>query len=762
MLTYHQVMTTELAQLATAAGRWDAMAEELKKVEGRYGDSVQKITTGPDWLGTSALAAHDSFTGTRYEYAAAQIQAKAIASLLRDAHEQFTDLKNRVESARDEAVKAGMTVSEAGRVAFDLSRLTPAESSAYHHDPDGQASVREAVAEWQQRIDDGVKAVSDADQGVKIALDAVVVDSNKDAMGKGHDETLHGFNADAQGDIEVYEARNAQSIATRINSGGNVSAADYAELDRSFRDNAKSQEFNQTFLNGMGAENTLKLTNKLNDHAYGDDKGNSRRYLDVEKGLANSLANAMQDPKSAFYRDFRTQLDRAGLQSYELKQVGDVPGLIGRNHGQKARGYQSLITLMQNGEGYSTPFLHDLADDIRHVEDRKQGGDPNAWDLQGDFSRERTRWLAHDPLDGVLGIMSKNAEASTTWFDPGPDGENDNLRYLLKERDWRFVDTPVWHGNIQTHQDVESEGKDARTGLGLALEAAATGHAPLAPGQDPWPALPHSEAQARIMHQVIGDLGPAQSVPANMREPLARALSSYTADTHEILGGMNGRYVSTALSDGFFKDGDSVHMSVPQKDLVQFMRGLSEDPAAYATMHKAESRYISLEMEKIPDGASGFKQSNPLSNAGAALGTYSALREDVVNDERMTKYGEADWKSKLAYHVIGGAVTPLYFSIGPARATTSIAFGDSLQRGVDTWAWQWGNDMKSAADAEANIKIADHYLNANNQMQTLVDSWAGKRTDIDADEIAGLKNAILSGHDRGAGTAQKYLTDTTN
>ncbi|MEV6575036.1 hypothetical protein [Streptomyces sp. NPDC051577] len=32
------------------------------------------------------------------------------------------------------------------------------------------------------------------------------MDSNKDAFGEGNDETLNGFNADAQGDIEVYVA----------------------------------------------------------------------------------------------------------------------------------------------------------------------------------------------------------------------------------------------------------------------------------------------------------------------------------------------------------------------------------------------------------------------------------------------------------------------------------------------------------------------------------------------------------------------------
>ncbi|MFF9344916.1 hypothetical protein ACF1CG_34825 [Streptomyces sp. NPDC014773] len=43
----------------------------------------------------------------------------------------------------------------------------------------------------------------------------------------------------------------------------------------------------------------------------------------------------------------------------------------------------------------------------------------------------------------------------------------------------------------------------------------------------------------------------------------------------------------------------------------------------------------------------------------------------------------------------------------------------------------------------------------------MVDSWADGRQDIDADERAALRSEILDGHDRGADTAQKYLTDTT-
>lgn len=198
---YHEAMTTDLGLLSTAAGKWDSMAGELKKVETRYGESVQKITLGPNWSGASAGTAHTSFKATRYEYTAAQSQAKAIASLLRDAHEGFTDLKKKLESARDDAVAAGMTVSEQGRVAFDYARLTPAERSAYHHDPDGQKSIGEAVTKWQKHIDDRVTAVCELDGQVRAALSAAVVDSNRDAFGKGADETLGGFNAHPEGDL---------------------------------------------------------------------------------------------------------------------------------------------------------------------------------------------------------------------------------------------------------------------------------------------------------------------------------------------------------------------------------------------------------------------------------------------------------------------------------------------------------------------------------------------------------------------------------
>ncbi|MGW7431076.1 hypothetical protein ACWGIN_16155 [Streptomyces sp. NPDC054861] len=227
MPTYHEIMTTDLGLLTTAASQWEAMAGELHKVENRYRDTVQKISMGPAWTGVSAGVAEADFAATRYEYSAAQSQAKAIASLLRDAHEKLTDLKKKLESARDDAKAAGMTVSAEGRVAFDWSALTPAERSAYRHDVDGKKTVQDSVASWQKHIDDRVRAATEADTSVKTALAAAVVDSNKDAFGKGADGTLNGFNAHAEGDLAKAGAPSDDKATTKTDgwkSEGKASA----------------------------------------------------------------------------------------------------------------------------------------------------------------------------------------------------------------------------------------------------------------------------------------------------------------------------------------------------------------------------------------------------------------------------------------------------------------------------------------------------------------------------------------------------------
>ncbi|MEV5548873.1 hypothetical protein AB0L35_22570 [Streptomyces sp. NPDC052309] len=203
MPTYHEIMTTDLAALTTAASRWDGMAGEFAKQEKAYRRDVYGISLGSSWMGLSADTANRRFETTLKEFQKAQTEAKAVASLLRDAHTQFTDLRSKLQSARSDAVDAGMAVSDQGLVSYDTTKLSEGERTALHHDPDYQQSVRAAVASWQARINQLVKDVGDADIGVQTALNAVVIDSDIS------DGTFNGFNGRAQGDIEKYEAEAA-------------------------------------------------------------------------------------------------------------------------------------------------------------------------------------------------------------------------------------------------------------------------------------------------------------------------------------------------------------------------------------------------------------------------------------------------------------------------------------------------------------------------------------------------------------------------
>ncbi|MFE9138488.1 hypothetical protein [Streptomyces sp. NPDC007355] len=181
-------MSTDLSTLTSAAGKWEEMAAKFKTLEDRYEKDVHGVSLGESWIGLSANAANARFTVTLKELQGAQKEAKAVARVLRDAHTQLADLRNRLKAIRDDAVKAGMRVSDQGTVAFDTERLTQDERTTYVHDPDFQQTARTQASEWAEKLVQAVKAVTDADDGIRLALDAAVLDS--DPM----DGTLNGFN----------------------------------------------------------------------------------------------------------------------------------------------------------------------------------------------------------------------------------------------------------------------------------------------------------------------------------------------------------------------------------------------------------------------------------------------------------------------------------------------------------------------------------------------------------------------------------------
>ncbi|MEU7167926.1 hypothetical protein AB0A70_25325 [Streptomyces morookaense] len=718
-------MTADLSLLTTAAERWDAAAKDFAKVQQAYASQVQSIGTDGSWTGVANQFARPNMQQTHDQYTAAAKESRAVASLLRDAHAQFTDLRSKLKSAVADAEKQNMKIGDDGRVTYTMR-----DDPAARHDPDYQtqiAKIAEAERSWAHRIGELVQAFDDADQGVKLALTTAVRDADLfDGTGG------KGFNGKAEGNLGKAEVAEATRLAQRIKSGKALDAGELAEAQWLFRDVAQDTKTSQTFLDSMGPDGTIELANKLNDLAQSKDRSQHQAYANLEASLAGTVSTATADIKSPFYDKWRDGLRRAG----------------GKNFGSKTDplyGYQSFVSLMEHHDRYGKQFLNDLGDDIITTEKKH----PGIW------TKWRTRpGIESDPLDHLLGVMSKNPDAATSFLDPGNDGKNDHLKYLLKDREWPKT-ALVGPAGLITQNDPSS-----KTGLATAIEAAATGHAPLAEGTAPNPEATHNAAQARVMHDTIElvDPGSSTAAPANLRRPLANALAEYSVDTHEILSLNSPKYSQHSGIDEVWEENSRTKMSVDPGKLLRTMRGLSEDPDAYATLHSAQSTYISDELNNISANAKDYDVKAPLYKHGAVLGALGAIREDVINDDRSAAYTAADWKAKVAYHIIGGVLTPAKIGVAPSE----LAVGDALQRGVDTWAWAWSNEMKSTADSIANTKISDNYMEANNQMSLMIQGWAGGHHISSEDthgenRIEGMISDVQLGSVHGNGGAKSLL-----
>ncbi|MEV0266604.1 DUF6571 family protein [Streptomyces sp. NPDC050617] len=666
MLTYHDVMTTDLSLLTTAADQWETAAKKFEAVRKIYDGQVKSVGTDGSWNGLSAVSAGSAMAETSAQFAAAPKEARAIASLLRDAHAQFVDLRGKVKSAVADAKKHGFEVNEHG-----VARYAKDDEAA-RHDPD----LPRIEASWTRRVDDAVRAVDDADQGVKLALRKAV--ENPDTRFGAP----AGFNAGAVGDIEKVEAQEAAELATKLNSTGYLDAKELAEMQRLFRDNEHDKAFSQTFLAGLGPQGAVKFTNKLDD-LVGSDKKHQQDYLKVRDGLATSLATATRVPTfkgtngkalrfgskeysraytewlgssgGSFYKNWREGLKKAGVAQYDRDSVTHKANSLGRYHGQQVRGYQSLITLMKHGDGYSTQFLSDLGDDIRAAEDKKQGGDPDIWDLYGKFGDKADRGFVQDPMDGLLGIMSHDPAASAAYLDPNSDPNpadgkserNDRLHYLVKDRDWNITKATSWQGNIEhTIADVAPEG--GHKGFTAALQAAATGRLPeSAAGAHPYS---HSAANAAVMHETVKIFG---DDPALIKKDGA------FADIRGNLGKMTADYMGDVQRAMYSSDhlpihGSSAHLGSSSVKLEPFLDAVGRDPHAYGAITAAQQTYTGNLVNDVINGHSTSQVSleqrvqNAVAPGGVIAGIMSEGRAEGIHEEHIVGDAEFNERAGLA------------------------------------------------------------------------------------------------------------------
>ncbi|MEB3958869.1 hypothetical protein OKJ48_01135 [Streptomyces kunmingensis] len=718
-------MTTDLSTLTTAAQKWDGMAKELHDtVESAYQDDVHAISLGgPVWNGLSADAANARFDITLKEIRAAQTESKAVASLLRDAHDEFVTLKKGVEQARDEAVEAGMKVSEQGACHYDFSKVSEQEAFSIRHDPDLAGTERS----WTERIDAAVRAVNDADEGVKIALNAVVKDS----------DPLHGmpggFNAGAKGDVELYEEEAVEDIAQRVADGEKVSAKEMEELQRALRDNHDDEAFTQKLLHDLGPHATIQLGNELNERGQDADGAQKLQLAEMEQNLANSLVTATAVPGSvkdmppgspafeawtkskdgAFYKEWTESMKKEGTKNF------------GSNT-NPLYGYQSYVSLMRHAdEDFDDQFLYDLGEQTIKAEKDH----PGIFTMWGPGHKG----IETDAVDGVLDLMSRNPDAATAFLDPagnGADGDhvgNDHLKYLTGSGD----DAREWPKNVITGVSVtQLDDPTSRIGLGRAIEAATTGHEPLREGQAGGKPGPHTDAQARVMQSTIEILDSGaggEDIHANLRTPLGHAIADYAMDNHNILAENGTKYGSPQGKDAIWTDGDKAGITVGKDSLMRVMRGVSSDDQTYALLQDTQRQYALDQMTQAPESGGNGNDAwkNPARDLGAVTGAMNSIGSDVILDERDGKISAANDMARYAYHGAGAPITGL------------PVVGDTAQRLVDAATYEWSKDVTDAASSQAKEQNSEHYSSGINGTYDMIDQWAADRgVDIDDENNA--------------------------
>ncbi|WP_238545487.1 MULTISPECIES: DUF6571 family protein [Streptomyces] len=695
-------MTADLSYLETAAGQWKEAAKQFSEAQKVYRRDVQSVGTDGSWHGQANFVAKDTMDVTDGQFTAAQKEAKAVASLLTDAHHQFVELRGKVKSAVADAVKAGMKVSDAGIASYDFSKASETEANAARHDPD----LHRIEQSWTEHIAAAVKAVDDADQGVKLALKAAVQDPNP------IDGVVNGFNGEAEGDIEKVEAKEAQELATKLNSGDKLSGKEMAEFQRLFRDNEHDKAFSQTFLAGMGPKGVIELNNKFHSLGKGDDK---KDFTALQEGVATSIATATKSPSDPFYKKWREGLRKVGDENFDKKL-------------NPLTGYQSFADLMTHGKNYGKQFLTDVADDIIAVEQKDDFG-TGRWKQLNAGHRDYTG----DPLDTLLGIMGKQPDVATSYLDPGADGGNERLKYLLQDRDWPVWETATGYGSAS--QDDPAN----RLGLGAALEAAATGNVP---GTE-HPLGGHTEAEARVMHDTIKLLNKdwkGDEMPSNLRSSLGHMLMDYTADTHEILSRTNENYKVNADGDGVWKDDGTVRMAVSPEELSRIMRGVSEDPAAYAGMYTAERQYAAQTL-----AGTDFKHPNDrtaaINAASSAFGFYDGVSSDIAFDKRDKA---VQWASDV--RTAAFTIPAVAFNFVPSSPAAVPVLGNVVQSILYVGMYEWGKDQVAQASHSAMLDNMKTFDVGQRQVDALVVGWS-KEHGEDAD--SGLTRTLVgSGQER--------------
>ncbi|MFD9487635.1 hypothetical protein ACFWBX_27435 [Streptomyces sp. NPDC059991] len=186
----------------------------------------------------------------------------------------------------------------------------------------------------------------------------------------------------------------------------------------------------------------------------------------------------------------------------------------------------------------------------------------------------------------------------------------------------------------------------------------------------------HTLEQAGVMRDLVNTLDDdfrdrsRADIAAPLREPVAELLADYSTDMHTMLVHYSESmaYIRHAGSSGgaWRDERGVVRMPVENQSLILVMRAVSDDPAAYATLRKAETGRSAEDLARISKASAGDSVSAPVGATATALGLLDAMADEVLASR--SKSEAARWKADVMKGLSdGGASEVPAFSADPAR-----------------------------------------------------------------------------------------------
>lgn len=642
----------DFSTLNKAVGDWSEMVAKLRKLKEDAETKLDAKAKKADWSGYNADVTREFIAKTVHEFADAHTQATSIHNILKDTHGELVEYKRRLNDAIARGLEKNLTVRSNPDGGFTVTmNIHPDRAAKGTEVPDHSA---QDVTNLRDEIQGILTKAAESDSTAARALKALA------------DQSPYGFSGAsyADRDAAAEAQRQAEELANLIKKkGDDMSPQEFDRLNSTLARYKNDPLFQEKFATTLGPRGTMEFWADLSDGSDGGSLQRSRlnQLGDFQKNLSFTLAGATQSDSPAM-RNWENEMVRLGNQQF-------------RTRGAEVYGFQVMSNLMRVGD-YDDRFLNNYGNAL--VETEKKAKIPGLY-WQGP-TKPKLNFIGdefgRDPMTGFMHALTNSPDAATEFF--ATTKPQDNAEWVLKDRR-PFDDTPL-NSDDPYH---------SRKATGRALFAAGSG---ISDPQDPNARyVEHTEEQRKVFKRSLEHLAATgNDFPPEFRNDMARLMGNHGDTVH--------RAMSDPINSGSLDSGQLMEVS-KQISRNQESYAILNEQMNYAILHD-----IHTEKEHPEDS---------LDRAGRTVGFLEEARYQATNDKRDGDLTDASWKKNWAYHLAGGAVTPL----GGGK------IGDPLQRGVDVIATAWLQEETNRINSEATKDHLKTYENRNEQLNALADEW---------------------------------------